>query len=208
MKKDAVVVIDCGSTNITVSAIDSSGEFLGSAAVPNSPSKQPGGDPCWFIWDIDGIWANICKASRELASTFDLTDVKAVTVTTFGADGAFVGADGKIVYPVISWQCTRTEETAKEILNVINPRAIYDITGYNIIRFNTLLRFMWIRKHAPNVFDKPVKWMMTPGLISYRLSGEMSIDSTSASTMMSLDLKKRKWSEKLLGLAGMDSSFF
>ena len=116
--------------------------------------------------------------------------------------------DGKTVYPVISWQCTRTEETAKEIHDVMNPREIYDITGYNIIRFNTLLRFMWLRKHAPEVFTKADKWMMAPGLISHRLTGEMSIDSTSASTMMSLDLKNRQWSDKMLGLAGMDASFF
>lgn len=208
MEKELVVVIDCGSTNITVSAVDKNGKFVKSAAVPNSPSRQPGNNPDYMIWDDSEIWKRICRASGELVSQVDKSSIMAVTVTTFGADGAFYDKSMKQVCPVISWQCTRTEETTEEIASIMNPREIYDITGYNIIRFNTLLRFLWLKKHTPEVFEKADKWLMMPGIISMRLTGELSIDSTSASTMMAMDLKNRKWSEKMLSLAGMTTAYF
>ncbi|HDY89657.1 MAG TPA: L-fuculokinase, partial [bacterium] len=203
MEHDVVIVIDCGSTNITMSAVDTHGNIIKSVGVPNAPSKQPGGESTYFIWDLDEIWKKVCSVSKELCSGINTERIQAVTITTFGADGAFLDKNGNLVYPVISWQCTRTEETVREIADMIDPREIYNITGYNIIRFNTLLRFLWLRKHVPEVFDRADKWLMTPGLISYKLTGEPSIDSTSAGTMMAIDMKERKWSEKMLGLAAV-----
>ncbi len=208
MERDIVIVLDCGSTNITVSAVDIHGNITKSSSTPNAPSKQPGVKSSFFIWDMDEIWKKICQALKKMCSEIKTERIRAVTVTTFGADGTFLDKNSDLAYPVISWQCTRTEETVKEIAGMIDPRDIYDLTGYNIIRFNTLLRFLWLRKHAPEVFDRADKWLMTPGLISYKLSGECSIDSTSAGTMMAIDMKKRKWSEKMLGIVGMDTSFF
>lgn len=208
MEQDVVIVIDCGSTNITVSAVDAAGNYIASASEPNAPGEQSAGKDTFYIWDVDTIWEKIGRTSREVCSRVRPEGIKAVTVTTFGADGTFVGANGEPVYPVISWQCTRTKETAEKITDMMNPREIYDITGYRIIRFNTLLRFLWLRDHAPDVFDRAEKWLMMAGLLSFKLSGEMSIDSTNAGTMMALDMKNRTWSEKMLALAGMDASWF
>ena len=49
---------------------------------------------------------------------------------------------------------------------------------------------------------------MMPGLLSYKLCGEMSIDYPSASTTMMIDIQTKKWSERLLSLVGLDESFF
>jgi L-fuculokinase len=208
MEQDLVIVVDCGSTNITISAVDARGNFIKSASSPNAPAQQSGGGPSHFIWDLDTIWEKICGASLEVCSEVGTERIKAVIVTTFGADGTFLDSGNNPVYPVISWQDTRTEETAEEIKSLIDPKEIYNITGYNLIRFNTMLRFLWLSKHAPEVIEKADKYLMMPGLISHKLSGEVSIDSTSASTMMALDMKDRTWSDKMLGLAGMDSSYF
>jgi len=65
-----------------------------------------------------------------------------------------------------------------------------------------------LRENAPEALERAKCWMMMAGLLSHRLCGEMSIDYTGASTMMAMDLGRKRWSEKLLGLAGLDSSFF
>ncbi len=202
-----VLVIDCGSTNITISALTADGTCAASAGRPSTPTKHADGEG-WYIWDTGSMWEKICSAAAEVCAAVDTGEIRAVTVTTFGADGTFLDKTGAQAYPVISWQCIRTEETAREITELLSPREIYDITGYNIIRFNTLLRMMWLKKHIPEVVDSADKWLMMPGIISHRLTGEMSIDATSAGTMMSLDLQKRTWSDRMLGLPGLDASIF
>ena len=206
---ECVIVFDCGSTNIRVIAIDSNYNVVAQRSKPNSPIPQPDGKPNWLIWDLDKIWQSLCTLSKQVISSLgDKYQVVAVTVTTWGADGALVKRDGSLAYPIISWQCPRTKEIIPELLSRIDPWEIFKITGYQIIYFNTLLKLMWIRKYAPKAFREAYTWLMMPGLIVHRLTNSLHIDPTSASTMMAMDLAKRDWSSEMLALADLDSSFF
>lgn len=201
---EVVVVFDCGATNVAVIAVDRKGNLVSSYNFPNKSVKQKNG----IIWDLDDIWRKLCNESRKVCKSINKDRIKAVTVTTFGADGAVVDKNGKLVYPVISWQCSRTNEFTKEIIKNITPEKIYKITGYQIISFNSIFKLMWLKKYMPKVFDSGNKWLQMPGLINLKLTGELSIDTTSAGTMMMLDLTKRTWSDKMFKLAGVDASFF
>ncbi len=208
MSSDLAVVFDCGATNAAVVAIDEAGEVVGRGARANAPQPQAGGEPGWLIWDLDEVWGKLAEASREVCAGIQPGRIKAVTVTTFGADGAPVRRDGTLTYPIISWQCSRTEPTLERLAQEMDPWRIYAETGYLLIPFDTLLRFLWLREHAPEALDDAGVWLMTPGLLSHKLSGELSIDPTIAGTMMCMDVGRRAWSKKMLGLAGLEESFF
>jgi len=209
MKEEAVIVFDCGSTNLRVAAVSSSGQIVAQANLPNGPIPQPDGRPGWLIWDVDEIWRKLCILCHNVISRVgDKYHILAVTVTTWGADGALVKRNGSLAYPAISWQCPRTKEIANELPKLIDPWEIFRITGYQIISFNTLLKLMWIRRYVPRALEEAYTWLMMPGLIVHRLSGEFHIDPTSASTMMAMDLAKRDWSYKMLSLAELDPGFF
>ena len=203
-----ILVFDCGATNLKVAAVNSEGKIDAEASFPNSPTPQKGGKPGWLIWDLDEIWRKLCLGARKVLEKIDPQRIKAVTVATWGADGAPVKEDGSLTYPPISWQCPRTMETAKKIEERISLWEIFQITGYQLTSFNTLLRLIWLRENAPEALNEAYTWLMMPGLITHRLCGEFHIEPTSASTMMAMDLRRRDWSDQLLELAGLDSSFF
>ena len=114
-----VLVFDCGATNLRVAAVNEKGEIVAQSSTPNRAVQQPGGKPGWLIWDLDEIWGKLCGLCREVLKVVKPGDVKAVTVTTWGADGAPVKRDGTLTYPVISWQCTRTVETAEKFCTLV-----------------------------------------------------------------------------------------
>ncbi|RLF05377.1 MAG: L-fuculokinase [Thermoprotei archaeon] len=207
MNSDIVIVFDCGSTNLRVAAVSEEGDIVAQANASNSPVPQPGHEE-WLIWDLEEIWGKLCALSKRVVSQLNSASIKAVTVTTWGADGAPVRRDGTLTYPAISWQCTRTRSVVEELLKHIGPREIFRITGYQVIYFNTLFKLLWLRRHVPRALEEAHTWLMMPGLIAYRLCEEFHIDPTSASTMMAMDLAKRDWSADMLSLAGLDSSFF
>ena len=207
--KDVVIVFDCGSTNLRVVAVDIKGSIVAQSSTGNSPKPQVEGKLGWLIWDLDDIWSKLCRLTGKVI--FDLRGrckVKAVIVTTWGADGVLVKKDGGLAYPAISWQCPRTIEVAREVAVIIDPWEIFKTTGYQVLSFNTLLKLMWIRRYEPEAFKKAYTWLMMPSYISFKLTGEFYIDPTSASTMMAMDLAKRDWSKDILSLVGLDSSFF
>ena len=90
----------------------------------------------------------------------------------------------------------------------MSPFEIFRITGYQLTLFNTLIKLIWLRENAPNILDNAHTWLMMAGLLSYKLTGRFHIDPTSASTTMAMDLGRRDWSTTMLGLAGLNSSFF
>jgi len=208
MEEDLVLVLDCGSTNLRAVAVSPAGSPIAHASRPNLPHCQIDGQPDWLIWDLNEIWQKLSEASQEVSRIVGSQNIKAVIVTTWGADGAPIKRDGTLTYQPISWQCPRTQETAKNIAERLSPWELFQITGYQIISFNTLLKLIWLREKAPEALDEAHTWLMMPGLLVHRLTGEFHVDPTSASTMMAMNLEQRDWSEPLLELAGLDPGFF
>jgi len=206
MSRTFVVVIDCGSTNISISAVDDWGEVAASSSRPNGAHSQLG-EEGWRVWDLEEIWGKVCEACREVCVRVDRERIKATTVCTFGADGAPLRPDGRLAYSPICWQDTRTEGMARDFERYMDPLEAYLETGYPPIRFNTLLRWIWLREHEPEVL-KETQWLMMPGLLGFLLSGERSVDPTSGGTTMAVDMARRDWSERMLGLAELSREFF
>ncbi len=206
---DVAVVFDCGATNLRVMAVDSQGQILASASRRNTTAPQPqAANDEWRIWDLEEIWGKLATGCQEVCQQVDTSRIAAVTVTTFGADGAPVRFDGTLTYPIISWQETRTQQLAATLADLIDPWEIFAETGYQVIYFNTLLRLMWLRQNASEALERADCWLMMPGILSMKLCGELSIDPTAASTMMAMNMKARTWSAKMLALAELDESFF
>lgn len=208
MARRIAIVMDCGSTTTRVVAVDQRGKLLAQASEPSGPVPQKGGAKGWLVWDLAALWRRLGRLSRKVCGQVRASDIVAVTLTTWGADGAPVTKDGTLTHPPICWACPRAEPTAEAITAKVSAWELFRTTGYQIISFNTLLRLIWLRENAPKALDDADAWMMMAGLLSHKLCGEMSIDHTGASTMMAMDLGKRTWSPKLLGLAGVDASFF
>ncbi|HUT33969.1 MAG TPA: FGGY family carbohydrate kinase [Planctomycetota bacterium] len=208
MVRRIVIVMDCGSTTTRVVAADDRGRLLAQAGARSGPGPQAGGDKGWVVWDLEALWKRLGRLSKQVCAKIKPSDIAAVTITTWGADGAPVDALGRLTYPPICWQCPRTTPTAEAITKEVSAWDLFRTTGYQVISFNTLLRLIWLRENAPKALDDATAWMMMAGLLSHKLCGEMTIDYTGASTMMALDLARRTWSPKLLKLAGVDASFF
>jgi len=198
----AVLVIDCGATTITVAAIDARGRALGQTSRPNSPVPQKGGAKGWLVWDLDALWKTIAACTREVLADVPTGRIRAVTVTTWGADGTVVDASGRPTYPEIAWRCERAADLGRRLVRRLGAEKLFRTAGYPYIHFNTLLRMAWLVRHAPEAVEKASHFLMTPGLVSQRLSGEASIDPTIASTTMAMDQARRDWSDDLLAAAG------
>ncbi len=200
------LILDCGATRLRSIAVNPQGRILSFHSVPNQPCLQDERGE-YLIWDMEEIWAKMCRNTRKVVGELQGV-VRGVAITTFGADGAPVAADGTLTYPVISWQCHRTAPLAREITAFFSPRELFRITGYQVIPFNTFIKLLWLKKNVPSVLKEACCFMMMPGIINFFLTGEMTIDYTSASTTMMMDVAKRQWSEELLSFLEIPPRFF
>ncbi len=114
---DVIIVFDCGATNVRAVAINRKGEILASESYQNNTKPDPL-YPAYRIWDVSEIWEKMCRASTKIIKQINKERIAGVTVTTFGVDGTLFDKSGRMLYPVISWQCERTNSVMANIGNI------------------------------------------------------------------------------------------
>jgi len=122
-----ILVLDCGATNVKACLVGVSGMIISSHSLPNKTSPDPN-YPGGLIWDIGEIMDKLAICSSKVCSEAKGLDIIGVTVTSFGVDGAAVRKDGTLCYPVISWQCGRTEDVEKNINRYFERERLYKTT--------------------------------------------------------------------------------
>ncbi|MDP4222162.1 MAG: L-fuculokinase, partial [Bacteroidota bacterium] len=201
-ERDAVIVFDCGATNIRVITINSKGEILASESIANNTYPDPF-FPCYRIWDVGKIWEKMCLAARRTISLIQSKNIIGVTVTTFGVDGTLFDKDGKMLYPVISWQCDRTKPIMSDIDKYIPLDELYKENGVLPFQFNTINKLIWFKENRPEIIGKAHRFVFMPSIFQYLLTGEMVNDATMAGTSMMTSLVTRRFSEKIIGRMGI-----
>lgn len=205
--KDLVIIFDCGATNVRVIAINRYGKIEASQSYPNATTEDPyykGG----LIWDVEDIWQKLAKASREVIAQIDHERVAAVSVTTFGVDGTFIDSDGRLIYPVISWQCERTHPIMENIDRYISRERLYSICGVFPYGMNTINKIIWLKENKPEVIDRASGFLFLSSLLLHRLSDQRITNCTMAGTSMLMDARRRQLSEEVLESIGVDPNLF
>jgi L-fuculokinase len=133
--------------------------------------------------------------------------VHVITVTTFGVNGAPVDKNGRMIYPVISWQCQRTLPMVAEASKLISSGELYYNCGVQDFSFNTIYNLLWFKKHKPEILEKTKSFVFISSLIVQKLCGEIVNDTTMAGTSGLTDLRTRKFSSKILGEISVQNVF-
>ena len=205
--ENAILVLDCGATNVRAVAVDPEGNLIASYSLPSTSHPDPdfaGG----LIWDVDEIWKNLVICAKAVAGNLGKFRIAAVTVTTFGVDGAAMKKDGSLCHPVISWQCSRTLPVMETIGRYISPEKLSAISGLQPYHYNTISKLVWLKENRPEVIAGMDYYVLMPSIFLYKLSGEYVTDATMAGTTMLTDLNRRCFSEEILSSIGMNRNIF
>jgi L-fuculokinase len=204
---DIIIVFDCGATNVRAVAINSKGEILASESYHNHTKPDPL-FPAYRIWDTFEIWEKMCRASKKVLKEINKDDIAAVTVTTFGVDGTLFDPDGRMLYPVISWQCERTNPIMADIGKYIPLKELYAESGVLPFTFNTINKLIWFSENRPELIEKSHRFLFMPSIFAYNLTGEMANDTTMAGTSMLTKATDRAFSDTILSRIGFPGSKF
>lgn len=206
-KKDIAIVFDCGATNVRVIAMNKPGKQTASHSPPNETDDDPH-YPGGRIWDFNKLWQKLTSAAKHVSAQIDCTRIAGTTVTSFSADVTFVDVQGKLLYPVISWQCERTTPIMANIEKYILLPELYKSSGVFPCAFNTINKMIWFHENRPHVLENAHRFLFIPSLLINKLSGVFKNDATMVGTSKMADLKSRKMSSKILKAIGVEDELF
>ena len=207
MSQPCFIVLDCGATNARAIAVDRHGHIIARASQAN-PSQPDSVHATWHQWSVDDILKRFIHCCQQVVA--ELTDfhVVGLTVTTFGVDGAWVDEQGKLISPLISWKCPRTQSSAEQVWQQMSPARLQQLSGVGQFTFNTLFKLAWLGEHRPDDAQRAHAWLFISSLFNQRLTGEFTTDLTMAGTSQLLDISQQDFSPQILAMLGIPREKF
>lgn len=198
--------IDIGTSGTKSLLIDPDGNILSEAA---STYEVLMPKPMWTEQDPEEWWNATVKTVRAVIkqSKVKPSEIKAIGLSGQMHGSVFLDKAGKVLRPALLWNDQRTSAECDEITKLAGGReelirmvANPALTGF------TAPKILWLRNHEPKKFDRLKKVLLPKDEIRRRLTGEFATDASDASGMLLLDVRKRDWSDELLGKLGLDRS--
>jgi rhamnulokinase len=140
-------------------------------------------------WDIDAIFAGVVEGLRKCARLAS-EGIASIAVDGWAVDYARLNADGSLAAAPFCYRDRRTEVAEAEVHRILSPEKLYEWTGIQILRINTLYQ-LYADKLAG--CDPELPWLNLPEYISYRLSGRRVSEYTNATHTGLVQLNTRNW---------------
>lgn len=158
-------------------------------------------------WDIFALYNEILGGLR-LAAQRGLA-IESIGIDTWGVDFVCVGGDGALLRNPLAYRDPHTFEARNDYLaRIFDPKTLYDITGIELMNFNSLFQLHAMRREGNSALENAAKILFMPDALAYMLTGEMVCEYTIASTSQMLDPRTKDFSPKLLESVGLTREKF
>ncbi|MEB7779967.1 rhamnulokinase [Mammaliicoccus fleurettii] len=155
------------------------------------------------VWDVDYLFEEILislKNAKDLG-----VEYCCLSIDTWGVDYIFLDDKGKRLHEAVSYRDSRTNHTMEKVFNVVSKKDIYDKTGIQFLKFNTLYQLYEersdLKKKASNI-------LLVPDYLNYVLTGIARNEITNLSTTQLLDVNGQHLDEQLLEVLDIDENIF
>ena len=170
---------------------------------PNNLIEQGG----HFYWDIHALYFEMIRGLKEVARRG--IEIASIGIDTWGVDFVFIGEDNALLRNPRAYRDPITFEAMDDYLqNVISKREVYDITGIQLMNFNSIFQLHAMRREGNVALKHARKILFVPDALSWMLTGQEVCEYTIASTSQLLDPRTRQLDERLLESLGLTREMF
>lgn len=167
-----IAVLDIGKTNAKLALVD--GARLAEIAVVTRPNTVLTSAP-YPHFDLDGHWAFFLEHLKAFHASHG---IDAISITTHGAAGVLLTAQGELATPMLDYEHTGPDETAAAY-DAIRPD--FARTGSPRLKMGLNLgaQLHWLFEHDPALKARTAHILTYPQYWGWRMTGEMACDISS-----------------------------
>jgi len=199
VKDKALVAVDLGGESCRVSLLrwDRNNPSLQLIhRFPNGPLAEGRR----LYWDIEHICAGVEKGIRLCAEAAP-EGIASIAVDGWGVDYVRVKADGEALGKPFCYRDERTVESERQVHKAISRERLYDLTGIQFHRINTIYQLYADRADG---IDEHLPWLQIPEFVTQRLGGEAVCEYTNVTHSALVGLKTHDWCDEIFQTAGLD----
>lgn len=167
-------------------------------------------EPVWingrFYWDLPRQYHEI-KQGLKKAAKLDV-EIAGIGIDTWGVDYGFIDKEGQLLACPVVYRDPRTEESVKEVEEIVPFKEFYEQTGIQFMAINTIYHLYHDIKHRKVLVDEADALLFIPDLFAYFLCGKKFNEYSIASTSQMLDAYKKDWAYDILEKLNIPSHLF
>lgn len=193
--------IDAGTSGIKAIVLEDTGKILGTGYQEcDLITPRPG----WVEQDPLDWW----KACRYAVAQAVKTSGRGRDILSIGFSGQMqgstvLGADGQPVDRCIIWMDQRASAQADALNSRMSSKEILDEAANFCLPSHWAPKLLWLKENKPDVFERIAKVVFPKDYLRYCLTGEIATEVSDASCSFLLDMKNRRWSDKLFKATGL-----
>jgi rhamnulokinase len=153
-----------------------------------------------YYWDLFALYESL----KEGLFAVQGQKMDAIGIDTWGVDFVYIGEDGSILSQPRSYRDPYTAGKPEEYFNLLSRKEVYDLTGIQIMDFNSLYQLFAAKKANSPALQIAKNILFMPDALSYLLTGKQICEYTIASTSQILNPKTKQFEKILLEVIGIN----
>ncbi|MDR4945141.1 rhamnulokinase [Neobacillus cucumis] len=150
-----------------------------------------------YYWDILRIFQEMKNGiSKSIKNGHKL--IESLSIDTWGVDFGLLSETGELLSNPYSYRDPQTNDSFKEIMDVIPREVLFTRTGVEPAAINTICQLYAIKKNNPVLIEKAKTLLLTPNLLSYFFSGVKANEYTISTTTSLFNVHERNWDSGLM----------
>ncbi|SDL67306.1 rhamnulokinase [Halarsenatibacter silvermanii] len=145
-----------------------------------------------LYWNAAGLFAEIKKGLLEALKESE-GEIESLGISTWGVDYALLDGEGRLISNPYSYRDQRTKPIPDQVFAIMPHEEIYDRTGIQFMRLNTLYQLYAEKKKRGWALDAAERLLFLPDLFNYLLTGVKRAEETITSTSQLYDPRSRDW---------------
>ncbi len=159
-----------------------------------------------LVWDIERLYEEVLEGMKRCAMAGKIPI--SMGIDTWGVDYVYIDEEGRPLDEVYAYRDPRTNDTDKELEKLISADELYEHTGIQKQKFNTIYQLFEDKKNRAEIYEKADKFLLIPDYLAFRLTGKISAEYTNATTTGMINAKKCDWDEELSERLGIRKTLF
>jgi xylulokinase len=197
-----LIAVDVGTSGTKTALRDEGGRLLAEASV-EYPVQRPA--PAWAEIDVEVWWQAVCQTVRQVVAQAAIDPHAVMGLGVDGVSWTLIPVDQTLhsLCPAMIWLDRRAEAQAAWLRAQPEAEQWIDRVANPLDPAYVTPKLLWLREHAPQVFDEAVCFLNSTGFIVARMTGELTCDYTQAYAYHFYDMRSAAWHEPTLKRLGI-----
>lgn len=160
----------------------------------------------YLTWNVEGLFSEIVKGIHKCREkNFEPVSIG---VDTWAVDFVLLDENDELLTDAVSYRDPRTDGIMEEVFAIISKEELYDITGIQFQKFNTIYQLYYLKTRHPEVMRKAKTFLMLPDYLHFLLTGVKSNEYTNATSTQLFNATTNTWDDKIIDSLGFNREMF